>query len=225
MMERIGSSDDRIVALSALFSRPAPAQPAATATAVDPRMLLETERVRTLKAAQDDGYAAGMKLAENEINKRAGKAEQAITDTHAAEGQRLREANEQLARLLRAVPEAMAENDAQMEPIVVEAAFIATLRVLGEVATQRPLIVDVCRQALNEYRLRPVVLRVAADEAETLAALVEDGAVRIAADAHLMTGQCRLETHKGLYDTSLEVRLESLLQGFLRALRAKQGAA
>ena len=224
-MERIGSADDRIVALSALFSRPAPAQPAATAVVVDPRVLLEAERARMFKAAQDDGYSAGMKLAEDEISKRVSKAEQAIADTHAAEGQRLREANEQLARLLRAVPEAMAENDAQMEPIAVEAAFAATLRVLGEVATQRPLIVEVCRQALDEYRLRPVVLRVAADEAEALADLVEDGAVRIVADAHLMAGQCRLETHKGLYDTSLEVRLEALMQSFLRALRAKERAA
>ncbi|MGH8077582.1 MAG: FliH/SctL family protein [Lysobacter sp.] len=225
-MERIAAADDRIVALSALFSRSEPT-PSVTTTepVIDPRVRIEAERARIFETAQDDGYAAGMKRAEDEINKRIEKAENAIASAHAAEGKRLQEANARLARLLSAVPEAVAENDAQLEAIVSEVAFAATLRVLGETATQRPLIADVCRQALDEYRQRPVVLRVAADEVEALVELVEDGAVRIAADAHLLAGQCRLETHKGLYDTSLEVRLEALMHGFLRALRTKAPAA
>lgn len=221
-MERIAAADDRIVRLSTLLARPAPIeQVPSPEPVIDLRAQAEAECEQLFKLAQENGYAAGMKLAADEISKRVGNAEQAIAVAHAAEGKRLREANEHLARLLRTLPEAVAENEAQLESITVEVAFAATLRVLGEVAIQRPLIENVCRQALDEYRQRPVVLRVSGDDVQALAGLVEDGAVRVVADVHLSEGQCRLETHKGLYDTSLEVRLESLMQGFLRALRAK----
>lgn len=221
-MERIAATDERIVGLSAFFSRPAPVPPTTvTEPAVDPRARIEAERGRIFEAAQEDGYAAGIKRAEDEISKRIAKAEQAISSAHASEGKRLEEANARLARLLRAVPEAVADTDAQMEPVAAELAFAATMRVLGEIAAKRPLIADICRQALDEYRLRPVVLRVAADEVEALADLVEDDVVRVVADVSLTAGQCRLETHKGLYDTSLEVRLEALMQGFLRIVRTK----
>lgn len=225
-MERIAAVDDRIVALSALFARPMPATPAATVqVVVDPQVEIEAERARIFKAARDEGHAAGMRHAEEEIKRRSRDAENAIAADHAMEGGRLRDASEQMTRLLRALPEAVSRIEDEIEPQVVEAAFMATLRVLGEAAARRPLIVDICRQALVEYRQRPIALRVAEQEREALAFLADEGAVTVVADARLMPGQCRLETRKGLYDTSLEVRLQALLRGFLSALRRGEDIA
>lgn len=225
-MERIAAVDDRIVALSTLFARPKPVNPTATAQLfVDPRVEIEAERTRIFKAARDEGYAAGIKRAEEEISRRSREAESAIAADHAVEGRRLQDANEQMARLLRALPEAVSGIEDEIEPQVVEAAFMATLRVLGDAATRRPLIVDICRQALVEYRQRPIALRVAEQERDAVAFLAEEGAITVVADARLVPGQCRLETRKGLYDTSLEVRLQALLRGFLNALRSREGVA
>lgn len=225
-MERITAADDRIVALSALFARPKPATPTATVqVVVDPRVEIEGERIRIFKAARDEGYAAGIKHAEEEIKRRSREAETAIAADHAKESGRLRDANEQMAQLLRSLPEAVWKLEDEIEPQVAEAAFMATLRVLGDVATRRPLIVEICRQALVEYRQRPIALRVAEQERDAVAFLAEEGAVTVVADARLIPGQCRLETRKGLYDTSLEVRLQALLRGFLSALRSGEGVA
>ncbi|MDQ3286713.1 MAG: FliH/SctL family protein [Pseudomonadota bacterium] len=212
--------DERIVPLRSLFARPEPALPSAAPEAViDPRVEIEAERARIFKLSRDEGYAAGMKQAAEEIERRSLQAEKAVAAAHAVEGARLRDANEQLAHLLIAVPDAVAGLDERIEPLAVEAAFMATLRVLGEGAARRPLIVDVCRQALLEYRQRPVTLRVCAQDSDAVSALSDEASVKVLSDEHLAPGQCRLETHKGLYDTSLEVRLNSLLQGFLAAVR------
>ena len=95
----------------------------------------------------------------------------------------------------------------------------------SNVASRRPLIAEICRQALVEYRQRPIVLRLAEQEADAVAYLAEEGAVTVVADAHMKPGQCRLETRKGSYDTSLEVRLQALLHGFVGATRSGDGIA
>jgi flagellar assembly protein FliH len=184
----------------------------------DPRELLAQERQRTLASAQEEGYATGMAQAKDELRKAIAQAEEDVRKAHAAEGERLTAANERMTTLLRSVQRAVDESDDRLESLAVEVAFAALARVLGQAAADRALMLSVCRQALDEYRQRPVVLRVAVDEAEQVQALMHGEDIRIVADPHLDHGQCRLETHKGLYDTSVETRLDAVKQALLDAL-------
>lgn len=220
-MERIVAADQRVLALSALLTRPtavhAPSEPV-----VDPQVALEAERARIFEQARNAGHAAGLKQAEAEIAQRAAEAERSVKAAHAAETAQLAQSKQRLARLLDAVPDAVAEFDEQLEASVVEATFAAVTRVLGELAAERDLIVRVCEQALAECRQRPAVLRVGGDAVELVSELAGDE-LRVLGDDALPPGQCRIETASGRYETSLELRLEALKQALLRSLSA--GAA
>jgi flagellar assembly protein FliH len=221
-MERVDAGHPHVIAWSGAPRTPSPADATpADVAAPDPQALLEQERQRVLESATREGHALGLKQADEAIRAAVAKAERQVEEAHAAERERLLAANRQMQELLRSLPRVVAEADAGLEAVAVEAAFASLLRLLGEAASQRSLVADTCRLALLEYRQRPVVLRVAVDDVEAVADLADAEAVRVVGDARLAAGQCRLETHKGLYDTSLEVRLEGMKQAFLRALRAE----
>jgi flagellar biosynthesis/type III secretory pathway protein FliH len=210
-MERVDAGRRHVVAWSGAPQTPSPADATTVdAGAPDPQALLEQERQRVLDSATREGHALGLKQADEAIRAAVAKAERQVEELHAADRE-----------LLRSLPRVVAEADAGLEAVAVEAAFASLLRLLGEAASQRSLVADTCRLALLEYRQRPVVLRVAVDDVEAVADLADAEAVRVVGDARLAAGQCRLETHKGLYDTSLEVRLEGMKQAFLRGLRAE----
>lgn len=218
-MERIASADARIVAIAEHLLRPQPAS--GPAPAPDPAALLHAERERVLDEARAQGFADGMRSAETEIQARVRAAEAKIEQSHAAETERLRAANERSAALLRDLPDAVAAWETQTADMASEIAYAALLRLLGERnADDASWMAELCRQALAESRLRPVVVRVAKSQSAGLAALAENDSIRIVGDAELAPGDCRLETHRGLYDSGLEIRLEALKQALLRGLRS-----
>ena len=217
-MERIRGADARIGDWSRAAEAHAPGEEPVTPPPLDPRELLEQERLRIFEAARIEGHARGMSQAEAEILARTKAVENEVYKQHEAESTRLRLANEQLAALLRALPQALQEADARVEAVAVDVAYAGTMRILGEKAADRSLIAALCHQALGEYVHRPVVVRVAAEDAAGLDELADGDAVRVVGDSRLQSGQCQLETHKGLFDTGLDVRLEVLKQTFLRSL-------
>jgi flagellar biosynthesis/type III secretory pathway protein FliH len=111
--------------------------------------------------------------------------------------------------------------DERLDEVVVETAYAALVRMLGSVAAEGTLMRELCVQALLDYRQRPVVLKVAPGAVADVVELAEPDAIRVVADARLAMGECRLETHKGDYETGIEVRLEGLKQAFLRSLRTE----
>lgn len=221
-MERIASADERIVTLAAALTRPVPVRDPAPASVeapvvVDPRAALEAERRRVLDAAQEEGREAGLRDADATIEQRAAEAEKKIREMHAAETERLTESRERLARLLHAVPDAVADLETQVDEMVVEVAFAAVTRVLGELAAERTLVAKIAAQVLGEYKQRPATLRVAMDDVELLQDLA-DGEVRIVGDADFAPGECRVETTKGRYQSGLASRLDAIKQAFLASL-------
>ena len=227
-MERIALDDGRITTLGTrLTRRCAPTPKTGEPELVDPRVALEEERSAVLAAARDEGLAQGLAQAEQEVLKRLQSAEAAIQDAHAEASAKLRDDQARLQELLGAVPKSVAEREPLIEQLVMEVAYCAVTKMLGAMMSEPPrqrLLEMLSAQALAEYRQRPVVLRVSSDDAPALAPLAGDG-ITVLGDPALPGGSCRLETHKGLYETGLEVRLEQLKQAFLRTVARGDDAA
>ena len=228
--ERV-DGDSRVLGLGDLLRPREAPKPVATAADAavekappppDPRELLEQERKRVLDAARKDGHAAGMRDAEQEIEKRAQAAEREWREKFQKETERLAEAGRRLEAIARSVPDALEALERQLETMTVEATFAATARIVADAARDDSMVIGFCREALAEYALRPAVLRVHPDALPAVkAALTEDDLrddLRIEGDARLATAQCRIETAKGLYDISLEHRLSSIRQALLDSL-------
>jgi flagellar assembly protein FliH len=225
MMERVLAADARVVALATLLERPQavvePAGEPVGKSAVDPRVLLEQERQRVLEEAAAAGHAEGLKRAESEISAAIEKAEARVRDANAREEERLGAATRQLQELVRNLDAEIAAVDERLTEIVVETAYAALIRMLGSAAADGALMREVCMQALLDYRQRPVVLKVAPSAVAEVAELADPDSVRVVGDARLAKGECQLETHKGVYETGIEVRLEGLKQAFLQGLRTE----
>ncbi len=219
-MERIHGTDTRIATLADRLSPSYPVRAEDAADPLpDPALLLEQERRTVLEHAQTTGLAQGLQHAEAEVQERVQAAEREVKDANAEEAIRLSEARKRLSALLNALPGAVVEAESRMEEAAIEIAYAALLQLLGETVAGGALIHQLCQRALTEYRQRPVLIRVAAEDVQWLSDLIEtDGTVRVAADPRLSIGQCQLETYKGLYDTGIEIRLEALTQAFLRGL-------
>lgn len=222
-MERMSGNDTRVLGLAALLSQPRLAEP--VPVAVDPAAQLEQQRMQALEAGRNEGHAAGMARADAEIADIARQTRLGIEQTQAAENERLAMANRSAAELLQAIPQAMAEADGSVDSMVCEIAYAALVRYLGVAGVDGTLLERICREALDEYRLRPVIVRVPVADAAALQALSDGAAITVEGDAHLRPGQCRLQTWKGDYDTGLEVRLDAIKQAFLRSLDAAEAPA
>jgi flagellar assembly protein FliH len=218
-MERIGADDKRIAHWAVvtggvdIVNHHTSEQQAATA-----QELLAKERQTLLDTARTDGYEQGLQRANQEIKARVSAAEMEVRETNAAEAERLRLAREQLTLLLQELPGAVAMAESRMEATAIEIAFLGITRLLGAQMTDRTLLPALCGQALAEYKQRPITLKVAPVEVDCLLDLNENDAIRVVSDSRLLPGQCHLETHKGVFDTGIDVRLEALKQAFLRGL-------
>lgn len=239
--ERVGD-DARIVGLGELLvprtqrpvSGPVSAQPSAPESmpepVPDPRIALEAERRALLVAAREEGLASGLRDAEQRIETRARAAERSARDVLDREAERLADASTRLEALLVALPKEIAAMDRRSEAIVVEAVFAATVRLVGELVQDDARLVDYCRTALVAHAARPAVLRVHPDALAAVRDALPDAAketLRVEGDAALGAMHCRIESERGVYDVSLEHRLDGLKRALLDALsgdREKVGA-
>lgn len=215
-MQRISSLDVRIRPLGELLS-PRSATPVGNAAegmpeqpAEDPGIVLEQERMRIFENAWNEGFASGMTEAAEQIEARGKAAEQAWRTRYEQETERLKTEATALTSLREALSGAIASLERQVEPMVIETVFAAVRRIVGVALNDEGFALALCRQALEEYPLRPVVLRVARGDLETVKTAMECADVRIEADPALRSGQCRLESAKGLYEVSVEQRLHAL---------------
>jgi flagellar biosynthesis/type III secretory pathway protein FliH len=218
-MERISATDRRIQGLISLLPQAKAGDVGVSPVdAIDGQGPGEQERQHVMEDAKRQGYAEGLKHALEEVSEATAKARHEIESSHAEEGLRLRADRDRLAVLLREIPAALAAVDTKVEFTVLEVTYAAVLRVIGQVVPDDMLVKKICMQALDEYRVRPAVLRLSPEDALLVAGSLDDASVRIVADHSLRRGQCRLETHKGQYDTDLALRLEALKQVFLHGI-------
>jgi flagellar biosynthesis/type III secretory pathway protein FliH len=225
-MERVHDHDgERIVPLSAALSPPAPTQEMSTPiTAPDPAVRLREEAERMFEAAREQGLADGRARAEAEVRAACEQARRAVRAEHAAEQARLEAATADATRLVESLTHGLAGLEHELQDAVVEVAYASVLRILGAVALDEDLVWVLCRQALSEVAQRPVVVRLHPDDADRAAALARGDDVRVEADNRLARGQCRLQTRRGDYDTSLADRLDALRLALLDGLDAKRRA-
>lgn len=224
-MERVLAADANVRGLATLLGQPAPVavqQPGGTA---DPAAEMEHERQRLFDAARQEGYAAGIADAERKIGEAMEDAGERLRQAHAAETESLAMLNQRLGELLKSFAQASADVEALNETCVLEMTYSAVVRFLGHAAADGTLIQSVCRKALDEYRQRPVILRVSPEDVAPLKELATEAEIAVEADSRLGPGQCRLQTRKGDYDTSLEVRLDALKHAFLRSLGPEEASA
>jgi flagellar biosynthesis/type III secretory pathway protein FliH len=225
-MERIPSDGEarRIVSLSTLLAPPVADDVVDVAKAApeDPAEQLRLEAARIFDAAREQGLREGRTQAETEISRARDDARREIQAAHADEQARLEAMQAEGARLLRTLEALPAESESAMEELVVEVAYAAVLRILGATSADMSLVRALCQQALADMTQRPVVMRVHPLDADAVAALADGSDVRVEADVRLQRGQCRLQTRRGDYDTSLEERLDALKLAFLAGLRETQ---
>lgn len=227
-MERVMPQSARIQGLAAVLIPPRETSPHASdaRSTVDPVEALEAERKGVLEAAREEGHAQGLAEARQQLEARVAAAERRVVELHATEVERTREARKQLQSLLETLPEAIDALEASLEAVVIECAYAAVGRILGTLDADGTLMQALCRQALADYRQRPVVVRVCPEDAELLEDIADGINVRAEGDRRFAAGQCRLETHKGVYEAGLEVRMEALKQALLQSLAtAKDGGA
>lgn len=221
-MQRIDVSHDHVTRLSALFQRAdndtdVVAAVVAQDEVVDPRAMLDIERLQVLEQAREAGHAQGLESAQVQIREAADAARRDCEAEHADALARLRDDRERLSELLRRLPGTIADIEDGVAEFAAELAYTALLRVLDE-APARERMASLCRQALREQHRRPLVLRVAAADAAALDEIADGEAVRLEIDARLQPGQCQLDSGLGVHDTGLDVRLDALKQAFLLGL-------
>jgi len=226
--ERVGD-DARIVGLGELLM-PRPQRPATSPGSVqesipepvpDPRIALEAERRAILDAAREEGLAVGLREAEQRIETRARIAERSARDVLDREAERLADVSARLEALLAAWPKEIAALEQRSEAIVVEAVFAATARLVGELAHDDARLVEYCRAALVAHAARPAVLRVHPDALAAVREALPDATketLRVEGDVALGAMHCRIESERGVYDVSLEHRLDGLKRALLDSL-------
>lgn len=233
-MERVTPLQARITGLTAALTRPDPAMPGASDEAAaeavvqaDPVSMLAQERERVLAQARREGHAEGLAQAEEVLAGERARVQREVQLAHQEQADRLEEAQAALAQLVRQLQAHFASAEAQSREVVVEVAYAALLRVLGEreARASGDLLAGICAQLLDEHRLRPAVLRVGPDDVAIVSAAVAgDGELRVLADPTLRPGECRLETRKGSYDTRIEDRLGAIRNALLTGLAGVDGA-
>jgi flagellar biosynthesis/type III secretory pathway protein FliH len=191
----------------------------------DPRALLEFERARMLESAHKEGYAAGIRDAEELIEKRSLAAELQWREKFEIETRRLAEASRALEALAATLPVALIELERRIEAAVVEIVFAATTRIVASAADDKAIVLGFCREALTEHTLRPAVLRVHPNMLSSVKSWILDEDVKVEGDSALAVGQCRIESARGLYDINLADRLEALKQMLLASIDDDVGAA
>lgn len=227
-VETVVPSQARIVGLAAALAPPAKQaiRPAGAEAAPDPdpAALLAQERERVLAQARRDGRAQGLADAAAELQAERERVRAQIEADNAERAQALGEQRAELSALARTVAQRLAEAETELREAVVEIAYAALCRALGEreAAARGQTTAALCAQLLDEYRHRPATLRIGPEAFDAVnAAVAAQTELRVLIDPTLRPGECRLQTRKGAYDTRLEDRLDALKQALLRGLEAE----
>jgi flagellar assembly protein FliH len=184
--------------------------------APDPAAALETQRQQALAAAEQAGFEAGQARAQAAIEAACAEAAREVAAQTASLQAELQRAVARLEVVRSGIIDAITEHERALEPAAVTLAMAVVTRMIGRQQADGHLIASLCSQALDEFRQRPVVVRVPAQDAPGLAEhMASHDDVRVEADAFLRAGECRLETHKGLYDTGVATRLQAIVDALI----------
>lgn len=166
--------------------------------------------------ARNRGFNEGMQDATREIDRRIKQLIKELKDEHGAAMGSLQASQDDLNRLLAALPAALQNHADDMEVLAIEIAFAAIARVLGDKAADRSLLASLCRAAVREFGHSQATLRVSDDDYALIDAAAIDIPVEV--DRRLSPGQCVIDTARGQFESGLDVRLEAIKQALLHGL-------
>jgi flagellar assembly protein FliH len=166
---------------------------------------LEVTLEELRRQAFEDGYREGRDKGEEEA-----KAERAAEI-------------EQLRALKASLREALEQGIAGLEDVVVEIAFAAACKILGQAAASEEGARSMVREAMRELRTKEgAVLRVSPrDHALIAGELAAEQGIDVAADERVAAGGCLIETAGGTLDARLEIQLRQLVDVLTRAREAQ----
>jgi flagellar biosynthesis/type III secretory pathway protein FliH len=172
------------------------------------------------------GYTDGLQQARTEAEAAIAQARtewerQAQAALDKAQADLLR-SRERLDGVAGALAEALREDRRWAESTAVEMAYAAVLRVFGDKAVERSLVVELCAQARRETGGDVVGVRVAPADADAMHAAFPG--LSVVADDSLPPGSCVLDSRRGRFDAGLEARLDHLREALLAALYQKGSA-
>ena len=166
---------------------------------VDPEAL----RKQAFEDGYRDGYEAG--AAEAKTERAAAAARQA----------------EEFERLIASAQQALAGQIEGAEDVLVEIAFAAVCKLLGDTAFTEEGARNLVRAAMREVRAKEgLVVRVAPADHRQLSLRPGEGRVELVADDRVALGGCIIETAGGTLDARLEVQLQQLVDTLTRARSA-----
>lgn len=172
----------------------------------DPRPSLEELR----REAQERGYREGFETGERAAKEAlAGEREAAAREAEA------------LRTLCGSLREALGQGIEGLEDVMVEIAFAAACKVLGEAALTEEGLRSMVREAMRLVRNKEaLVLRVSPADQERLGPVADEPGLKVVADDRVAAGGCMIETSGGTLDARLEVQLRQLLDTLTRARTA-----
>lgn len=222
-MERVAEQSHRVAALGSVLAPRGATAPGddiglASVTQPDPEMLAREERASVLRAAHEEGLSSGLAEADARIAQRVEECERQIREAHRAAQERLEGGQRQLDRLLKSIPEKIAQQEQRIERTAAEIAFEALVRCLGAGNADRGLTLQITEQVLHERRQRPATLWASAVDAESLKSIADIEGLKISMDPHLGSGDIRLETPVGQYETGVAQRIQALADAFIQTL-------
>lgn len=189
----------------------------------DPQRELDMLREQIREQAYREGLQRAVLEAEAEIQRRVDAVAAQLKAEQEALLAQMQVRLESLNALLAAVRDAARRQAADAEETAVEAAYTATLHLLGEKAAEHELMRELCRHALKAHGQDSITVRLSEADLESLDLQVSD--VRFVADRHLRPGQCVIESPRGEFETGLDVRLDALKRAFLDGLAAHRSEA
>lgn len=166
--------------------------------------------------ARSKGFDAGKRDAEREIAQQVQKISADLERKHSEAVARLdgeRKRLNELAQSISMATEHFAEN---AEATAVEVAYAAVIRLLGEKAVDRSLMVDLCRTIVREHGHPAATLRLSEPDFALLQD--QDVGIPVEIDRRLSPGQCVIDSPRGQIESGLELRLHALTQALLVAL-------
>lgn len=122
-----------------------------------------------------------------------------------------------------AMGEACEDERAWATGVAVEIAYAAVVRLIGQRHAMRDLMGPLCEAALREVVERPLHLRVAPSDVESVSPYVTGAS--IAADERLSPGACELDTPRGRVVAGIAERLTLLRDTLLAGLVESEGRA
>lgn len=177
---------------------------------IDPRVELDAMKARVIAEAREVGLKEGRARAQLEVDKAVKQARADIEASNRDYELELRRAQSALAEVFDSLQGEIERLDQRAIDDACVLAMKALTRVVGEHAMNGEAMAGLCSQLLQEFKVRPLTISVAPEDAGVIETVGTSTGVAIAVDPSLSPGECRLDSHRGRVVTSLADRLHAI---------------